>query len=275
MQRPSIGFDYLQRFSGETGDLATLALQVRLAAKAEEPIATALEPQVYNAYLKARTPLGYLWIGHNRPAFGLSSYFDSHGLLLRTLAIQGFGYDRDWGAGLYRDFGWGDVSASVTTGTGMPVRLGGNYMAAARASFGVQSQENFNLGFSVGYGDTLDTMGYRIREAEPLRMRLIGVDLTVLSDNLEHRIDFYSGTWLGEDTFAVSYRLGLNLDPEGRLELEAQPTYWRVAAESGYELAACLSSLLTSNLTARLAYTYASDPRDHRLLMQLYYYLPA
>ena len=274
MQRPSIGLDYLHRFSGETGDVATLALQLRLAGKAEEPISRALEPQVYNAYVKAKTPLGYAWVGHNRPAFGLSSYFDSHGLLLRTLAIQGFGYDRDWGAGFYRDFTWGDVSASVTTGTGMPVRLSGNYMAAARASFGVQSQESFNLGFSVGYGATLDTMGYRVREPDPRRMRLIGVDLTVLLDNLEHRFDLYSGTWLGQKTFAASYRLGLNLDQEGRLKLEAQPTYWRTAEENDFEAAVCVSSLVTSNLTIRLAYTYTHDWADHRLLLQLYYYRP-
>ena len=71
-----------------------------------------LEPQVYNAYLKVKTPGPYVWVGHNRPAFGLSSYFDSHGLLLRTLAIQGFGYDRDWGVGMYKDFSWGDIAAS-------------------------------------------------------------------------------------------------------------------------------------------------------------------
>ncbi len=119
--------------------------------------------------MKVKTPLSYVWVGHNRPAFGLSSYFDSHGLILRTLAIQGFGYDRDWGAGLYRDFSWGDVSASVTTGTGMPVYFKGNYMTAARISYGVQSQDNFNLGFSLGYGNTLDTMGYRLRDPEPRR----------------------------------------------------------------------------------------------------------
>jgi len=31
MQKPSLGFDYLQRFSGDTGDVATLAIQCRLA----------------------------------------------------------------------------------------------------------------------------------------------------------------------------------------------------------------------------------------------------
>jgi hypothetical protein len=254
--------------------VATLALQVRLALKPEVAAAERLEYQVYNAYLKAKTPLGYAWIGHNRPAFGLSSYFDSHGLLLRTLAIQGFGYDRDWGVGSYRDFPWGDASASLTTGTGMPVRLGGNFMAAARVSFGVQSQESFNLGFSLGYGETLDTMGYRVRAPEPARMRLVGVDLTVLRDNLEHRFDFYSGTWLDQQTFAVSYRFGANLDPEGRLKIEAQPTFWSVADEGGFEAALCVSSLVTSDLTARLGYTYDSARSDHRVLLQLYFYMP-
>ena len=121
MQKPSIGFDYLQRFSGETGDVATLAIQARLALTENGDDDYKAEPQVYNAYLKIRTPVAYVWIGHNRPAFGLGSYFDSHGLLLRTLSVQGFGYDRDWGVGVNRDFSWGDFSASVTLGSGMPM----------------------------------------------------------------------------------------------------------------------------------------------------------
>ncbi len=285
MQKPSVGFDYLQRISGETGDVATFALQARLALTEDNPAGTdygsrenrhtyTLEPQVYNAYLKVKTPLSYLWVGHNRPAFGLSSYFDSHGLILRTLAIQGFGYDRDWGAGLYRDFSWGDVSGSVTTGTGMPVHLKGNYMTAARISYGVQSRDNFNLGFSLGYGNTLDTMGYRLRDPEPRLMKLAGVDLTVLRDNLEHRFDLYAGRWLDQDTLAVSYRFGINVDQEGRLKIEAQPTYWKFGEEYDYEAALCLSSLVTADLTVRLGYTYDHNRDDHRVMLQLYYYLP-
>ena len=100
MQQPSLGFDYLQRFSGETGDVAVFALQCRLAVTAVdqgegyrvEPRLTnreqdgyTLQPQVYNAWLKVKTPWTYVWIGHDRPAFGLASYLDSHGLLLETL----------------------------------------------------------------------------------------------------------------------------------------------------------------------------------------------
>jgi len=36
----------------------------------------------------------------------------------------------------------------------MPVYFKGNYMTAARVSYGVQSRDNFNLGFSLGYGYT-------------------------------------------------------------------------------------------------------------------------
>ena len=102
----------------------------------------------------------------------------------------------------------------------MPVRLKGNYMTAARISYGVQSRDNFNLGFSLGYGNTLDTMGYRLRDPEPRLMRLAGVDLTMLRDNLEHRFDLYAGRWLDQDTLAVSYRFGINLDQEGRFKIE-------------------------------------------------------
>lgn len=285
MQKPSLGFDFLKRFSGQTGDFATVALQARLALSednpAEKPYDSTenpgkyrIEPQIYNAYLKVKTPVAYVWAGHNRPAFGLSSYFDSHGLILRTLAIQGFGYDRDWGGGLYRDFSWGDVSASVTTGSGMPVYAKGNYMTAARISYGVQSQDNFNVGFSLGYGKTLDTMGYRLRDPEPLLMKMAGLDLTVLRNNLEHRLDFYVGTWLDKSTLAMSYRFGINVDQEGRLKLEAQPSYWKFGDEEDYQLAFCASSQITSNLTARLGYTYDHILNDSTVVFQLYYYLP-
>jgi len=276
MQKPSLGFDYIQRFSGESGDVATFALQGRLAlvVDAEKGDRMKLEPQIYNAYLKVKTPGPYVWIGHNRPAFGLSSYFDSHGLILRTLAIEGFGYDRDWGVGLYKDFSWGDISATATTGSGMPIRFKESYMTAGRVSYGVLSKDNLNLGFSLGYGNTLDTMGYNLRDPDPRRMTLAGLDFTFLRDNFENRFDFLVGKWLGERTYALFYRFGVNLDQEGRLKIEAQPTYWKSGEERDYQLSLCLSALATSNLTVRLGYTYDHNANDNRVVLQLYYYRP-
>jgi len=275
MQKPSLGFDYIKRFSGESGDVATFALQARLALtvdpeKSEDNVK--LQPQVYNAYLNVKTPGPYVWVGHNRPAFGLSSYLDSHALLLRTLAVQGFGYDRDWGVGMYKDFSWGDISATATTGSGMPIYFRGNYMTAARASYGVLSRDNYNLGFSLGYGNTLATMGYTLLARNPELMRLAGADLTLLRNNFEHRFDFLAGKWLGEQTYAALYRFGINLDPENRLKLEAQPMLWKTGSERNYQLSGCFSFLATSDLTLRLAYTYDHKSNDNTVMMQIYYY---
>jgi len=282
MQKPSLGFDYLKRFSGESGDWGTFALQGRLAlvVDAENGDRVKLEPQIYNAYFKVKTLGPYVWIGHNRPAFGLSSYFDSHGLILRTLAIEGFGYDRDWGVGMYKDFSWGDISASATTGSGMPIRFRDNYMTAARVSYGVLSKDNMNLGFSLGYGNTLDTMGYKLRASDPQRMALAGLDFTFLRNNFEHRFDFLGGKWLDNETYAFFYRFGVNLDQEGRFKIEAQPTYWKTGEEKTFELGLCFSVLATSNLTVRLGYFYdhtsaeGGNTNDNRVLLQLYYYRP-
>ena len=109
MQKPSLGFDYVQRFSGATGDFAVLAVQGRLAWNQEGE--KTFEPQLYNAYLKFKLTAADLWIGHNRPRFGLSSVLDSHGTLLQPLAMMGFGFDRDWGIGFDKDFAGGSAGS--------------------------------------------------------------------------------------------------------------------------------------------------------------------
>ncbi len=273
MQKPGIGFDYLRRFSGESGDWGSLAFQERLAVVVDEKGERRLEPQAYNAWLKAKTSWTDVWIGHNRPAFGLGSYFDSHALILRTLAIQGFGYDRDWGVGSSRDFPWGNLQLSATTGSGMPVLLKGNYMLAGRVSYGVLAQENFTVGFSAGYGRTLDTMGYKLRDPDPRKMRLLGADFAILRNNLEHRFDLLGGEWLDRDVVAAMYRLGILLDPEGRLKVEVQPTWWWYGWKN-WLLSGCISAIVVPDLTVRAMYEYNRDEGDHRAIAQLYYYKP-
>lgn len=273
MQKPSVGFDFIKRFSGASGDIAMLAVQGRFALTVDDDNYI-FEPQLYNAYLKVKTPGPYVWIGHNRPAFGLSAYLDSHSLLLRTLAMQGFGYDRDWGAGINKDFSWGDLAASFTTASGMPIYFKGNYMAASRVSYGVLNQDNMNFGFSFGYGRVLETMGYELIDDNPREMLLVGTDLTLLRDNFEHRFDLLAGKWLGNETYALFYRFGVNLFQEGQLKIEAQPVYWKFGGDEDYQVSLCFSSQTTSDLTVRLGYTYDHSSDDNRVLLQLYYYRP-
>jgi hypothetical protein len=270
MQKPSVGFDYLGRFSGEEGDFATAALQVRLAwnERGEERF----EPQVYNAYIKLKSHFTDLWVGHNRPSLGISSYFDSHGLLLRTLAMQGFGFDRDWGAGIYRDFEWGNAAASLTTGTGAPIYLRGNYFGAGRVSYGVLSRDNHNAGISLGFGETLETMGYTLLDSEPKPLKLAAFDFTLLADNFEHRLDMIAGELWGEKAYGASWRIGLVLDGEAAWKVELQPTWLLTGGETTRQASLCVSNQTTADLTLRGMYVYDELTDDNRVLVQVYYY---
>ena len=136
MQLNSVGFDYIRKFSGEYGDFATFALQARLAFVPDSGEDKA-RLQLYNAYFKAKGGFADVWAGHNRIAFGLASWWDTHGELLQPLYIYGFGFDRDWGVGLSRDTASGSFSAAVTLGSGMGIRDYGNAVFTARASQGV------------------------------------------------------------------------------------------------------------------------------------------
>ena len=91
-------------------------------------------------------------------------------------------------------------------------------MTAARISYGVLSQDNFNLGFSLGYGKTLDTMGYELRDPKPQEMRLAGLDLTILRNRFEHRFDVLAGRWLDQDTYALIVPVRLQSGPGGTAE---------------------------------------------------------
>ncbi|MDR2431643.1 MAG: hypothetical protein LBD99_05265, partial [Candidatus Margulisbacteria bacterium] len=145
MQLNSLGFDYLQKFSGARGDTGAAALQFRAAYNADK---AALEGQVHNAYWKNKTPYGDIWLGHNRIAFGLASYWDTHGELLQPLPMYGFGLDRDWGIGWNKDTAGGGWQAGLTAGSGMPLRADGNWLATARAYTGVLNYDNHALGVS-------------------------------------------------------------------------------------------------------------------------------
>lgn len=271
MQKPSLGFDLLHRFTSETGDLGAFALQARIAYDTQDDEKDA-ELQLYNAYFKYKAGFSDLWIGHNRPALGLSSYFDSHGLLLETIAMNGFGYDRDWGVGAYRDFEWGNAALSITTGSGMPLYFKGNYLASFRISRGVLVQDNYNTGISMAYGKSLETMGYNLMMDEPKETTLVGADGTWLWDNFETRVEIMGGRNREEDAKALFLRFGIHLLEEGRLALEIQPMYVKIGNVENTILSAGPAYQLTAEMTLRAMYQYDDERDDHRMIFQLYWY---
>jgi hypothetical protein len=270
MQKPSLGFDYVQRFSGASGDFAVLAVQARLAVNAEGE--KTLEPQLYNAYLKIKTRAADIWVGHNRPKFGLASSLDSHAQLLQPLSMNGFGFERDWGIGLERDYAWGNAGISATTGSGMPLTFKGNYFLAGRFSRGILNQDNYSVGFSAGYGKVLDVMGYHLLSEEPMEFSVAGLDFTWLKNNLEHRVEFLGGGLNGQGVFALFWRTSMGLLEESRLKLEIQPVIVFARENTQLQFAVGATYLATADWTLRTMVQYDKDMKDVRFVIQAYFY---
>ena len=270
MQKPGVGFDFVQRLSARSRDIGVLAVQARLVYDQEG--GHKLQPQLYNAYLRLKPRFANIWVGHDRPALGLSSVLDNHALILPDPAMLGYSFDRDWGLGLDKDFAWGGVAASLTAGSGMPLYLKGNFLAAARIFKGVLARDNYSLGLSLSHGKILETMGYTLIEPEPFGWTAVSVDASHVWRNLENRAEVLVGRRDGAGTFLLFWRSGLSLLAEGRLKVEAQPVLMRRMGAWTYSFASGLTYLLNADLAGRFMVLYDRERRDARFAFQLYYY---
>jgi hypothetical protein len=270
MQKTSLGFDYVLKLSGKSRDIGTLAVQARLAY--DPAAARTVEFQIYNAYMKFKAGFADLWVGHNRPALGISYALDIHALLLPTLVMTGFGFDRDWGAGLSRDLSWGNAAFSLTTGSGMPLRFKGNYLAAARVAGGVLSRDNYEAGLSLAGGRILDIIGYRLISEDPVGFKCVSGDLTYLWNNMEARAEVLVGKKDGRSVLALFGKLGVNLFDEGRLKIEAQPLFMKTGADWSSLLSGGVTYQASADLAFRAMVQRDSAFEDTRIVFQIYYY---
>ncbi len=269
MQKNGVGFDYLKKFSGDYGDVGTGALQMRLVWDDDRQ---KMQLQTYNAYLKAKKDVADVWAGHNRIAYGLSSYWDTHADLLQPLSMQGFGEDRDWGVGLNRDFEKSDFAFALTTGSGMGLRTKGNWLATSRASYGVLSQDNYNIGLSAMVGEKLDTMGYKLMSPEPQNVALGAIDFAYNLGRFEHKFEVDYEQKASSQAYAGFYRLGINFLEENRLKLEGQYAYTQEEGKDNQILGAGTTYKLNSDLTTRLMYQKEREMNNETVVLQLYYY---
>jgi len=269
MQKNGVGFDYIRKFSGEYGDFGTGALQMRLVWNDAD---NKPQLQVYNAWFKLKTAPADVWVGHNRLPFGLSSYWNTHADLLQPLSMYGFGFEHDWGAGISRDFANGDFAAAFTTGSGMGLKTKGNWLVATRASYGVLSRDNYNIGVSFMGGKKLDTMGYTVMDDVPKDTLLGGIDFALNHDRLEHRAEFDLGRKNNMAASAALYRIGFNFLEENRLKLEGQCIWTKKEGANDLILGFGPTYKINSRLTARAMYQWEREMKDNRVIFQVYYY---
>jgi hypothetical protein len=271
MQKNSVGFDFIKKFSSQTKDLASAALQMRVAYDEDK---NKLQLQVYNAYLKIKTSPADIWAGHTRAAFGLASYWDTHGDLLQPLPMYGFGYDRDWGIGFGKYLQNGDLQFALTSGTGMGFETEGNWLITSRISNGLLNYDNYNIAASFMGGKILDAMGYEIMDDTPKDIILAGFDGAYNHNNIEHKTEVAFGSKNQRTAFAAFYRLALNFMEENALKLEGQSVYTKLEGQNNYSLAGGLTYRLNSYLSARAMYEWQHKPAGYRIITQLYYYFP-
>lgn len=269
MQMPSAGFDFLSRMGTSSRDFGYISLQARLAYDEDNDN---IQAQLYNAFLNLKLSGLDIWLGHNKPAIGLSSYLDNHALLQRDLTMSGLNFDRDWGAGLKLSRTNPSFSASVTTGSGMPLRVKETYLVASRIGWGDLAAQNYSLGLTASGGEILKTMGYEIMHNEiPHRLRTAGMDFSARFLNAYVYADGLYGSFHEESAYAGLLRLGYYLLPEERAALETQAYIQELAAVSSQEYSLGLNLLLNADFSLRAVYSYNQPDELHKIAMQIYY----
>lgn len=277
MQKPSLGLDWVQKISNEERDIATLSFQCRVAYLQEEK--NHWEAQVYNAWIKYKSPLSDIWVGHGKPASGASYWLDNHALLLPDMSMYGFIYDRDWGGGTSKDTNWGNLSLSLTTASGMKLYSNRNYLMAGHVSYGVLNQDNYTIGATVQHGKVLETAGYHIMHNKKLHEETYtGIDVGYRYNNLDSVIDTYAGTFYPESTndhmkaWAIMWRTGVQLLPEEKLKLEGQLGWWQIIKKHHTDYATGLTWKMNADWAIRVMYDYHVLTKESKTFVQVYYY---
>jgi hypothetical protein len=161
----------------------------------------------------------------------------------------------------------------MTAGSGMPLWLRGNYMAAARVSEGVLGRDNANHAIYISLGRIPGITGYHADDKTPRTYSAAGTDFAYLWNQFELRGDFRVWQRAGIGAYAALGRLGVNLLEENRLKLEFQTVFKEADTVRDYFLASGISYAATAEFSMRTMYEYENIGADNRLIFQLYYYL--
>lgn len=270
MQKPSLGFDLVQRLGNREKDWGYLAVQARVAYT--DSTASHLEPQLYNAFLNIKTDPFDLWLGHNKPALGLARGWDNHAQVLTDNTMSGLVFDRDWGVGISADRGNPTLEASLTTGSGMSLYWDESWLLAARAGLGDYNSDYFSAHLGGAVGNVFKTMGYNIMHNKvPHRLILGGVDLSRRIMNWELRGDALYGSFHDDPAYTALARIIWYPMPEDRVVLAIQGQAQELKGSALQNYSFGVEYRISADLTLRGAYTLQQPTRSHTLALQVYF----
>ena len=225
MQKPGVGFDFVQRLSARTGDIGVLAVQARLVY--DQSAAASFNLSFTTPIFASSRDSPISGSGTIGPPSGCRPSWTITPCSCPTRLCSGTASTGIGASGLERDFAWGGVAASLTAGSGMPLYLKGNFLAAARVFEGVLARDNFSVGLSLARGN--DSRDHGLHSCRPRAGRLdLGRRRRVLrlAELREPRRSPRRPPCRG-GTFLLFWRSGLSLLEEGRLKIEAQPVLMR------------------------------------------------
>ena len=269
-QKPSLGINLSKRYTNSHGDWGGLSFQGRVAHDDANDSHT--ETQIFDAYFDYKFWFADMWVGHNKPAYGLNTILDTHSALLQTLTAEGIGFERDWGAGLYSTYGEGDISISFTSGSGYMIYYDGNYLINTRLSYGILDKDKYTVGLSFANGQIFDMIDYHRLSSNLYPTTSAGTDFSWNLNRFEFKFEASIGTMGEYDINGTLLRIGYNLTPKNKLKLEVQPVLSRTIQEGPTcKVYSGISWALTDYLALRAMFEYNNFTNDHMVITQVYF----
>lgn len=283
----SLGFEYYRKFSNEYGDYLTADLQMRVAYDSSKSMDEAWGVEFHNAWLEYKLmPQLKIRGGHFSPSFGLEPIVDTHGTLLQTLAMDDIGFKLDWGAGFRGFISKLDYEVAMQLGSGMSIRWedDGNYLASAR--IGLAQNENPQVGFSLLWGEVLETEGMstlprnKLLSSDPIRKTRVGLDGQYLYGPLLFKAEVAYGKNDNDYVFGYLGEIDFTIPKYQNVELELQFKSWindlDMRGSDNTTLTAGVSYKLSQSITLRTAYSHdfnmMNKKEENKIIAQFYFY---
>ncbi len=280
----SVGFEYFRKDGNEFGDFLTSDLQTRLSYDSSGELDEDWAVEVHNAWVDYKLGLGKnLRVGHFAPAFGLEPVLNTHSSLLKTLADDDIGFNRDWGVGWRGGLGAVDCQTAVQTGSGMGLeRRDGSVLTTARIE--KPKGATWQWGLSGLWGEVLESEQMRtIPEPDiigSVSKKRIGSDLRCNAGPFLVLGELTFGRDDDRNVLGALLELGYVVPDFQAVTMKIQERFWsdnpgnpdQTASGSAFSASYNFSSSLTLTVGTFHDWEKPDGGEDTQVFLQMYYF---